>query len=275
MTPVQSLLVSKAIISVLTRNADKFPKVNIILHQDDTGKYNKVFDEIIRDVSRRVPSKVINAPPFSAVNLDASSVLIFDTSETFNQSAKSLKWLSDPSFRFNHIVYAPNLTKNDVTINVKDGFDIDQVVFLLDEKEKSIDLVTSFMFTPGKCRVNQLRIINRFYRTLGAWDGNEFYPEKYKNFHNCELTSSVESYKHGGQLAVIAEVLNFKMKQKRKVDHHAEFLNDPDLPDSQAITFSSELVITYTYDVEFLWVVPDGEPVPQLEKMFLMFDQEV
>lgn len=74
---------------------------------------------------------------------------------------KDLKWQSNKRIRHKHLVHATNLCVDDILNSIQDGFSIDIVNFLI-EAEKSIDLFASFMFSPSKCRTNQLVKINKF-----------------------------------------------------------------------------------------------------------------
>lgn len=88
-------------------------------------------------------------------------------------------------------MYAPSLRPDDIIENVKKGFDVDKVAFLINETRNFIDLASSFMFTPQNCYKHQLVSINRFNRLTSKWESDKFFPRKYKNLHNCTLTVEV------------------------------------------------------------------------------------
>ena len=123
------------------------------------------------------------------------SIVFFDSVEKFKALARNISWNSN---LHQHLVYVPGLTISDIIETLSDGFLIDEVNFLMNETLNSIDLVTSFMFTEQACRVQQLKTINRFNSNTSKWDGSIFYPKKYQNFHDCELTISKVEGIHSG-----------------------------------------------------------------------------
>src|ERR1700704_6655789 len=95
--------------------------------------------------------------------LNISSILFFDSPENFKERVNNIRWLSNPRRRFKHLVYVPNLTTSDIDENINDAFNIDSVGFLMNDNNKSIDLIASYMFTAQKCLSNQLFTINTFH----------------------------------------------------------------------------------------------------------------
>ena len=116
--------------------------------------------------------------------LNTSSILTFDSLQDFEKVRDNITWQSHTSKRFQHLVNIPNVTIADLEKN-SDGFSIDNVNFLTQRNQNSIELVTSFMYTKNKCRSNQFFIINQFNSNAMEWESiTSFYPHKYHDFLN-------------------------------------------------------------------------------------------
>lgn len=76
------------------------------------------------------------------VFLTTSSVVFFDSIAEFRKRVKKIQWQTNSFQRYRHLVYVFNATVSDIAANVKNGWLIDNVAFLLNETEKSIDLAT-------------------------------------------------------------------------------------------------------------------------------------
>lgn len=99
-------------------------------------------------------------------------------------------------------------------------------VGILMEDMKSVSLVTFIPFEIGCCNDMKPKAINKF--ESGKWDSDEFFPNKFKNLHQCSIKMGTYSYEPivtrkrlrdgslqlGGSdiemLKGISEVLNFK-----------------------------------------------------------------
>lgn len=208
------------------------------------------------------------------LSLNTSSVVFFDESKDFVVLSENIKWQNKRRTRHKHLVYIANGTKADIP-PMSDGFSIDNVNFLVNETEASIELVTSYMFSERKCRSIQLVTINVFERATMRWENQNFYPEKYRNFHGCNVTLG---YTHAGHLEGIfykayhtwSESLNFTIHteyRKPSADVVATAVEQYDLIDA-----------TSGYPIgiyEFKLLIPPGELFTSLEKLFLTFDYEV
>lgn len=241
---------------------------------------------IVKQTSKHLSMKIINAEiqEMWYSQLNGSSVLLFESAQQFRDIAPDIKWQSNPRMRFKHIVYSPNLTAKDVIESVQNGFSIDQVAFLMNETNDSIELATSFMFTEQACRQIQLKMINKFNGTALTWANNKFFPKKYKNMHNCSLSlrktglpSETPDF-----FPTLASKLNFTMKSE-KLMGNLEILRGGDLYD---LSFSmmrewkkgdelSHILSTSILTLRVFYIFPDGEPFTQFEKMFMMFDNDV
>lgn len=216
-----------------------------------------------------------------AVDADMSSVLLFDSLVQFKENEGKILWKTHNSKSYRHLAYVPDATTKDIEESVEDGWSIDNVAFLLNESEKSIDLATSFMFTKKTCRQNQLVTINRF---TNKWTNEFFFPEKYANLHSCSLTFATAECPersfglNSRTLYELAKDLNFKIericaKTMEQLFHHLN--NDQlDFVDFLIGYVGTGWIHILISSERGVYIVPPGEPLTQLEKLLSPFDRE-
>lgn len=216
--------------------------------------------------------------------LNTSSIVLMDSKRSFIEKINNITWQSNPLVRNKHILYFPKAKITD--LNNINGFALDNVAFLVNENKKSIDLVTIFMFSPEKCRLNRFEVINRFRKSNMRWENSNFYPSKYNNFHGCTLKvgivdkrSKFESKKVGSIIRTLAGTANF-ITNISIVDTMQNILesDNVDLIDAiEPIDESTKSTLTSSpfYFGNWIILIPPGEPFTQLEKMFFVFDFEV
>ena len=186
----QSFVVPAAIITIIDEHFAKLSstslgKVDIVCIGSETKEFIAVMTKLLKVKSVNVK---IDSEKFEfqeQLKLNNSSIIIFESLERFRADALKIKWLSNPRQRSQHLVHVPHLTTSDIIETFPDGFLVDQVNFLINETKSSIELVASYMFTERACRVQQLKIINRFNFNTKKWEKSSFYPKKYQNFHGC------------------------------------------------------------------------------------------
>lgn len=207
--------------------------------------------------------------------LNTSSICLFDSVENFKATFGKIKWLSNKNMRHPHLVYVPGITANDILSIATDGFLIDKVNFLVNVTSTSADIATSFMFTPQKCRVNQIQSINRFYVETMEWNTSTFYPKKYNDLHGCLLRIARGEMEH--DFDGISRSLNFKIEEKVTPalqdalnDENVDILTYATLSDGDQTYVTGALA----YNDQVIIVVAPGELYTSLEKMFIMFDTE-
>lgn len=266
------------------------PKVDVIFFKDEKRKSGEIVSGILRHKNESIAMKImegdIRNPSF--MKLQMSSILIFDSPKAFKETCNEITWQTHREKLHKHLVYIANASASDIEENIKDGFSIDSVDFLVNETEKSIDLVTSFMFSPQACRSNQLMTINKFLRKTLKWESSTFYPSKYRNFHGCELiVATSEDFEENDCrrqiLPTIAHNLNYKIEPKiidPSVPLLMQLLRDVDLTEVGKRDISrlanDDLIFGPSYALgRATFFVPPGEPYTALEKMFLLFDLEV
>ena len=222
-----------------------------------------------------------SVPKNIGYKLNEASIVLFGSKECFKALASRIVWNSNKAKRHHHLVYAPGLTSHDVAKTFSkefysDGFRIDHVSFLVNETEKSIDLVSGFMFTEQACHQLQVKKINHFSLKTMEWENSIFYPKKYENFHGCELTmvrvygDIVDLHRIIFQDHLNATVLQCSLDTT---------LNTPsdvcDLVSSQYPLYHPDQTFLIAYphrDVAATFLISPGEPYTDLERMFMMFD---
>lgn len=272
---------TKAIL--LEHFAKSSPSIELICIGVKRRESEKLMEKFLRNTSESIVVTVIRFDDNSSwdLRLNKSSVLIFDSHGDFKTKSANISWQTNPTDPYYHLVLAPNLTMSDV--KSLQGFSIDKVGFLVDMSEKSIDLATSFMYAPGSCRKNHFVKINRFKRSTMRWENSIFYPEKYRNFHGCNLTIAKSFYlgKGGASLnaiAVFGEILNFKSRIKNFIDIEDSFdSTEVDLiADTIINPDTSRVVIGQPYEImQHMFFIPPGVPYTAFEKMLLPFEFDV
>lgn len=281
-------VIAEAINGILeTYFVNNSPKIDLVYFGN-----NRQNEKLVNDILRMKPSTILmdvseGGSKFPWKNrLNVSSILLFESAQSFKKVVKDIEWLSNKEQRFAHLVYSPGISTSDIEESIKDGFSIDKVEFLMNETKHALDLVSSFMFTAEKCRSNQLQIINRFTRSNLTWESSNFYPKKYNNFHGCDI--NIAAGREADDLfdvdakelyELIAKKLNFQPifntslnTEIEQIDLYTEIESFNDIYDDEKDRNFTRFMLPYLLTV--VVVVPPGEPYSTLEKMFLMFDLE-
>jgi hypothetical protein len=237
-------------------------EVEMISFGQKNGEAEGTIERLLRLGIPSIPLTVTRIareiPQSDEYELKKPSILLFDSPENFNQSQKQIVFqfgtTSHP-----HLVYVPNATINDIQVVSDKNHTIDKSIFLVNEMRDSIELATSFMFTPEACHTNQFKIINRFTRK-DKWENPNFFVEKYRNFYGCRLEVIDK---------LLFDVLNFTPNPEQSGD---AFMNYPisfgfSEPPIEMLT-SSYVVFVDSQKI----FIPPGELYGDYEKMFLPFD---
>ena len=152
----------------------------------------------------------------------------------------------------------------------------------MNETDNSIELVTAYMFAPRACKRLQLKTINRFHLKTMEWENSIFYPNKYVNFYGCNLTIQNNS---GQYIAVFSKL----MKNIYEDQLNAKLV--PTKPKTEWV-FSECDLTRYDYVImqkvysecivsdpvifdSYTFAIAPGEPYTDLERMFMMFDNDL
>jgi hypothetical protein len=214
--------------------------------------------KVIRDASEHLES--------DEYQLNNSSIVLFDSPENFNRTQHRIVFQHGYLISHPHLVHIHNAEIEDIQVVAHKNYTIDKTTFLVHETLHSIQLATSFMYTPEACRKNQFKVINRFTRGEKRWENSNFYVEKYRNFYGCELETTKTTFD-------LSIELNYRTKLLDSVSISLESFT------FYMFYFPSQVTTqlsSYVIDIEYRKIViPPGELYGDYEKMFLPFDDSI
>lgn len=276
---LRTLLSNSILSEYLSNNSNS---IDLIHFGVKSGKSEVLLTEVLSiktDSTAIKVSKCGKEYPWK-INLNISSILTFDSVKNFEEFRDKIVWQTNKATRHQHFVHIPNVTIDDLE-NIQEGFSIDCVHFIMNETRNSIKLVTGFMFTAGRCRINHFVTINRFMRSSIRWKSSVFRPEKYQNFHGCNLVlGKVDLLTFIKAYYDLAKPLNFKYNYRQfKSLEQAVSSKDVDLieytvtPQDKA---REDVIIGFPFYFDyFTFFIPPGDLLTPLEKMFSPFEYEV
>jgi hypothetical protein len=272
------LTVLKAITGVMTSYfAPHEPKVDVIF---SGPKSEDLAEKILQEKPMEVSVRVIKLDDIQRIE-PAPSIVLFDSGEHYQRSVFQTSPTNMEGDWPTRLIYVPKTGKADILeiwSEAKFGFENENFISIVNTT--TVDLVTGFRFSPGECNSIQYRAINQFSTNNMKWQNENFFPEKYENFHGCPLTLGYtsESSTHTSQeiYMSLGVSLNFELRAEQVASEEelsrfdiTELLVYQSLAYLNALSeFSSALYSDY-----LTFSVPAGEPYTQLEKMFLTFDK--
>lgn len=143
---------AKAIVHILNDYlAENSQTVNLIDFESTTGCSGRLVDSILRHARDSVPLRVSKEDDDNNqldLKLNTSTILTFESIQSFKAKVSNIIWQSNPKERHKHLVSVHNMTTEDLeNFKPEDGFKIDCVNFLVNENERSIDLAQNVMFS--------------------------------------------------------------------------------------------------------------------------------
>ena len=145
-----------------TTSATRQGLINIVWIGEKTEEFSKLVGTLLRMKSPTATLQVFVLEEITEEGgIYDNAIVFFDSVEIFQANFPKIWWV-DLKQRNHYLVYVPGLTVWDIHAILLNGFNIDNVNFLMHETDNSIELVTSFMITPTACRKLQLKTINRF-----------------------------------------------------------------------------------------------------------------
>jgi hypothetical protein len=260
-----------AISAIINENLAKdVREIELVNFGITNGQGERTMEKLLKlekqSVSMRITS---DNPHLDVFYLIKPTILLFDSPENFNRTQNRIMFQYGFKFSYQHIVYIPNSTMNDIRIVSYKNHTIDKTIFLLNENESSVELATSFMVTREACWKSQFKIINRFSRQQKRWENSDFFVEKYKNFHGCPL-----EFKYSTDLSIdfanqFRKILNFTIKYSNEwvhLHHNISFAYDLSFGVSDIL---SEFIM---HTIPRKIYIPPGELYGEYEKMVLPFD---
>jgi hypothetical protein len=245
--------------------AEKVQAIEVINFGEKNGRGVATVESFLKLGDVSIPMKVTMAHSLShEFKLNLSSILFFDSPENFKQTQKRIVFQHGNLISHPHLVYIHNALMNDIQVAAYKKHTIDKTMFFVNEKRESIELTTSFMFSPGACHKNKFRVINRFTRQQKRWEKSEFLETKNMNFYGCQLEVSPQA------AAYFTEEFNYFDEEQEKtvsvvntVTAYMDFFTPEEM-----LKFS-----TYAIDIQSRKIfIPPGELYGDFEKMLLPFD---
>jgi hypothetical protein len=275
---VSGQLVLPAINGILQEYfASNSPKIDVVWASDDTSKLSEeLVDGILSEKNDLFTFKVSKFDKMFELRLNKSSIVIFDCGESFQRMAYKILIQTDPTIPYKHLFYFPNAQISDLQY-VRTQFSIENVNFLMNESEKSIEIVTGYIFSPQECRVNQFVSINQFEKSSMEWETSNFYPDKYRNLHWCELTYNSKSQQSWRRkvLWIYANLVRANLVDKASERVYTDLPWTAEFFSTQNQKLNNTL-IGYTYNIgKWVIYIPPGDLYTNLEKMLAPFQLEV
>jgi hypothetical protein len=272
------------------------PKIEIIY--EETNKISSTSATIKDELTKIIPaSMLVTVTSFqkflneswTVQHLKPSRIFLFDSLDYFERQMRfptSYNFVVGSLIDYDqkHIIYVPDITEEIITKNARKNYILGAVTFLMNFDNSSIELATSFYFTPEACNQNQITTINRFSGQTNQWENEDFYPEKYRDLHGCDL--NVRFFEGFGNIISkrifeeLAVQMNFKVVRRQETDFSLLLVNNPNVMEvTEMIIPLSTLSLKYQmsaaiYNDAATLVVPPGKPLTDLERMFSAFDDE-
>ena len=291
----KDFLVPYAINAIIEKhfvNLETYPgRVDIYFLGKNNLKSSMLIDKLFKIKSASTKVTVYNDElnknffkPNMCFALGDSGIVFFESVKKFKQSVSNIWWVKNERLRNLRLVYVPGLTTSDIIKTIVDGFEIDHVNFLMHETDNLIELVTAYMFTPQACKKLQLKTINRFDLQTLEWENSVFYPNKYENFHGCELIVADNDYTDTDIPLYNLMEITFKEQLNAKLTRCSTYKDPLDCKECDLIN-QDEIILHKTFDDfvvsdpvifdSYRIIIGPGEPYTDLERMFMMFDFEL
>ena len=263
-----------------TTSATRQGLINIVWIGEKTEEFSKLVGTLLRMKSPTATLQVFVLEEITEEGgIYDNAIVFFDSVEIFQANFPKIWWV-DLKQRNHYLVYVPGLTVWDIHAILLNGFNIDNVNFLMHETDNSIELVTSFMITPTACRKLQLKTINRFDLETTNWENSIFYPKKYNNFYNCELVVAMDPNNYGRTYNLLQLIFGRTLKAKlvQKMDANLFFCPECDLMmlEFGIFVLYDDFIFADPHRFElYTFAVSTGEPYTEVERMFMMFSLEL
>jgi hypothetical protein len=250
-------------------------EIEVINFGEENGHGIGTIDKLLQLGYPKIPMKITrddrDRPKTDEYLLQNPTILLFDSPENFKRTQNRIVFQNGVRIIHPHVVYIHNATLKDIEVVLNKSYTIDKTVFLVNETRNSIDLATSFLFTPEACHENQFKVVNRFDGLRKRWESSKFFEEKYKNFHGCTLAVFIDERLKSIPFE-FAEALNFTISTKKLLDMFS-------ITTTIFMKFGAffptriDLSTVYLYEIETRKIyIPPGEIYGNYEKMFLPFD---
>jgi hypothetical protein len=221
-----------------------------------------------QSVAIRISQDVRKNFELEKLQLNSSSVLLFDSPQNFEKSFKSVNLIVNTQSVPRQLVYVAGMGVKELERFRNNKFS-HHMDFLVNETPDSIDLATNFKQTPEACNTDNWKVINRFTREEKRWTNSSFFMAKDKNYHKCNFSVFHHYTKSAfGELySIFANYLNFTIDMLRPGN------TSYDLGMSTMTSFFRNFHFVHILHIETLRIyIPPGEVYNDYAKMLLPFD---
>lgn len=235
--------------------------------------------------------------------LNSSAIIISDSIATVQSFNK--RTILPVTFSINQqlFIHCQDGTYEKIATSIGNENSVGQHEYFVVEEEAAIRLLTFVYYAPKKCRIWQLVEVNKFDKAKRRWQHENFWMDKFSNFHGCRIKVlfhgeapefelleynqwSTEITKCQGYACIL--VKDFSAAINYSYSMFTELLLQK-WPDNQIELFIGGVGLNYKYTLdpknEFLvtrpvcffehfFTVPPGEKYNGYEKMILPFDEQ-
>lgn len=254
------------------------PKVDLFF----IGSYSeKLAGKIILESPKGITFRLIRLDSALTPQITFPSILLYDSADSYKMMAMfRLKPPADIIW-YNRLVYIANNGESEI-------FETFKYLKMCNENENflkvvnhsTVDLVTNIPYGPGRCNTISFETINRFSLDNMTWHNETFYPEKYRDYHNCSLKIQYQEDFSSDASREVFEILGKKFNFRVNRFEVDNVLKSPIVDFTECIGYQIAFqngIYLFShpfYSDSLTYTVPAGEPYTQLEKMFVVFDKE-
>lgn len=272
--------------SAMQRVTEKFSETNrdVLVINVDGSAYD---DDslILKDSSLEISPYIVRNGRFVRA-LEDSAILKFKNVHSLQSFNKEIKLMNRFPKPLQFLVHCEKSTVTDIQQLDDDSPILDFEYFLIEEND-SVRLMTFVRYTENKCNELQLVEINKFDGKTKTWKSSEFFIEKYRNFHGCQVTFDtfnqppalmVDQFGASGYLAdallAISGHLNFKADLNPVHENRKSFNSDCKIfQASYHYALSVSITQPSFFQDHYIAVSPERK-YTDYEKFFLPFDIE-
>lgn len=271
-----------------------FTKVSTDLRIVKFSKNSPQLDDIANVIIRNNQNAFL---AYEVIDLDESQLVEFELNQSavllFHDSVSLMKFFNSACFRVTNIRNLSILAYYQVKANIAWPAIRTSVNFaFLEIANDKVALKVFSYFNPGACKERKEITINHFSTSERKWATKEFFPRKFDDFNDCELTVGIANFRpyHFAQfdqqnnvikaigididlLEILAVKLNFSFALvHREADIAMDLTLITIFPNHPGF-MKTKLYLSRTYRFQqVLLAVPPGELYSSAEKLFLPFD---
>jgi len=266
-------------------------RIDLMSYQNGPSAF---VDEIFHNVTKAIDGKaaitirtdvanILFDPKNYIIDLNVSSVVVFDSIERFEETFPYIFW--QPNLNTERLIHTIYIRGKEVQFEKLRSFVVSLenttlnhwylfTNFLFDD-DNYVRLERVTTFDPNDWRMKYLKEINRLDKKTGKWESNNFGIRKITNFNSCSLYFGIATpyatyFNSRGQVLGHAhDVLTYL---SRKLNYTVQYTKTDDPRSDLQLHISYWISVSkpYIFDEAFFFV-PVGEQYSSYEKLFLPF----